>query len=154
MDAPLLLAIAALITAVGTAFIAPVRDWLKSRADKQPKSTEIRAQDTASNEFLLTLVKYSKDEVDRWKDAYDASSAENADLKQKLLENVRKAEETEMRMHMAVDYLIALARDRQSVTSSEVVRWATIALDHSIPIDDFRRLMGDHDDIDDTIIPT
>lgn len=154
MDAPIILAIAAMITAVGSAFIAPIRDWLKARMEKEPKSTEIRAQDTASNEFLLTLVKYSKDEVDRWKDAYDATSTENTELKAKLSENVRKAEETEMRMHMAVDYLIALARDRQSVTSSEVVRWATIALDHSIPIDDFRRLMGEHEDIDDTIIPT
>lgn len=146
-------AVIALVGTIGTAAFNAYTTLRKARADREPNAAELRAQDTASNEFLLTLVKFSKDEVTRWKDAYDASSTENIELKRQLKANVLQAEETEARMLMAVDYLVNLAQRKRSVTSAEVVRWATIALDRSMPRDQFERLMQDTEDFDDTVIP-
>ncbi|MDQ1127554.1 hypothetical protein QE428_002587 [Microbacterium sp. SORGH_AS 505] len=154
LNGPMLLAIAAVITSIGTAIVVPVVTLRKARIDREPNSTEKQVADAASSEFLLTLVKYSKDEVTRWKDAYDASSAENVDLRSKLSANLALAEETERRMALAIDYLVALADRKRSVTAGEIVRWANIALDRSIPRDQFEELMRDADGVDDTVIPT
>lgn len=154
MEPALLLAIAGLITAVGSAFITPVLAERKAKreAAKDAKTGQ-QATDAAGRDFLLTLVNFSREEVTRWKDAYDAASTENTNLKQTLRTNLERAQETEERMLLAVDYLVALATRRKSVTSSEVSRWATIALDRSIPRDEFERLMQDTDDFDNTVIP-
>lgn len=150
----LLTAIAALITAVGAAIGTPIYMLRKARIEREPNLTDKQVADAASSEFLLTLVKYSKDEVTRWKEAYDASNEENVDLRTKLSANLALAEETERRMALAIDYLIALADRKRSVTAAEIVRWANIALDRTIPRDQFEDLMRDADGVDDTVIPT
>ncbi|MCZ4069230.1 hypothetical protein O1W71_16280 [Microbacterium sp. H37-C3] len=153
MEPALLVAIAAVITALGSAFISPFLAERKAKREAaKDAATGQQATDAAGRDFLLTLVNFSREEVTRWKDAYDAASTENTTLKQTLRTNLERAQETEERMLLAVDYLVALANRRKSVTSSEVSRWATIALDRSIPRDEFERLMQDTE-FDDTVIP-
>lgn len=176
-NAPLILAIAALITAVGSAFIAPIRDWLKARIDKEPTETDRSNANVASNDLILKLLDRAEKQADRDAKTIERQNAtidslekamkasKDADARDALARALRAAEiekaeaisarqtaeDEAKRLRLAIMRLRELAAGGAVFTGGDVIVWANNALDLDVPLNELLHLP---EDFDDTVIPT
>ncbi len=176
-NAPLLIGIAAMITAVGSAFVAPIRDWMKAKLDKTPSETDKTNANVASNDLILKLLDRAEKQADRdaktiarqnetidtleqamraSKDT-DARAALARALRAAELEKAeavsaqKTAEDEANRLRLAIMRLRELAAAGAVFTGGDVIVWANNALDLNVPLSELLHLP---EDFDDTAIPT
>lgn len=119
--------------------IAAVAAWTVSRENRKARQDRTPADNNEAtkiaNDLILRLLDRANDDVERYQGLLDAVSAEAesykglAKLVPGLTEDRDRAIRERDRLRKAIQYLEAKARVVGTITYSEVVEWAQVALD-------------------------
>lgn len=174
--AALLLAIGALLTAVGTAIIVPIVTLRKARIDREPNLADKTTADAASNDLILKLLSRADQQADRDANTIARQEATINDLQKSIREQgddsaravlerhltrarteldaardgFAQAQEEAKRLRLAILRLRELAESGSSFSGHDVIVWANNALDLTVPLNELLQLP---DDFDDTEMP-
>lgn len=176
MDPALIMAVAALVTAVGASVIGPIRDLRKARIERQPTEADKTNANVASNDLILKLLDRAEKQADRDAKTIERQNstiesletairaAKDDDAKAALSRALRAAEvekaeavtardvaqDEAKRLRLAIMRLRELAAAGAVFTGGDVIVWANNALDLDVPLSELLHLP---EDFDDTIIP-
>ncbi len=177
MEPALLLAIAGLITAVGSAIVTPIMSERRAARERAASAgSEKRIADVASNDLILKLLEKADGQVERDAKTIERQAKTIAELQKALeiqsddetrtvleralsraqddlaeaTEAMTRAQEEANRLRLAILRLRQLAENGANFTGHDVIVWANNALDLTVPLEDLLLLP---EDFDDTAIP-
>ncbi|MDY0984569.1 hypothetical protein SOM10_11745 [Microbacterium sp. CFBP9023] len=121
------------VIGTGTFTVIVARQNRKARQDRTPADSNEATK--IANDLILRLLDRANNDVERYQGLLDAVSAEAASYKglaalvPGLRDDLDRAVRERDRLRKAIHYLEAKARTIGTITYSEVVEWAQVALD-------------------------
>lgn len=125
--------------------------YLRTRVERTPNATDLRAADAAANGLILKLLEHANRQVDRSAEVIrglreDLAARPSVGLA-RVLDDAQVGHEQAIverdRLVLAISHLRDKARRSGTLSSSEVIVWSNNALDLSVPLLDLLDLPDD-----------